>query len=375
MTTLRLFAVYLGFWSAAMAATHGQSLQLHDPQFRAYLTSVNQAEESIVNDDFAAASDHYIEAFHSKQQPFATDLFNALLCATHEQRYDVAEAHAHGLARLGCPLEVFANNPNLKGFVNSTYYKPFLNGYDADRMINERNVDHAVRGKVDSLFTIDQTMRLADPEYSFLRDSIYREDMRIMRALLPLLNTDYPSEQRLGVRWGPQAPSWETEPLVIILLHNYNSYDTTGTDNPNGLRTAAEATDVSDQLMKAVEQGSLHPEVFAYLHDRSGAFQKGINFQQEMGILVIEGRCYVGRANVNAALNARRAALGLCTREQLLAKAVYDMRSNAMGFVMSRGMSGNVSILEGLEWTTLPQETRDGLIDLGPYEPPSESEH
>jgi len=372
MTTLRFFVSYLGLWSATMLPTCAQPFRIQDPQLLAYYTAVNKAEESIVNDDFVAASDHYIEAFHSKQPPFAVDLFNALLCAAHEQRYDLAEAHAHGLARLGCPLEVFTNNPNLKGFVNSTYYKPFLNGYDADRKINERNVDHAVRGKVDSLFTIDQTMRLSDPEYSFLRDSIYREDMRIMRALLPLLNNDYPSEQRLGVRWGPQAPSWETEPLVIILLHNYNSYDTTGTDMPNGLKTAAEATDLTVQLLKAVEQGRLHPEVFAYLHDRSGDFRKGIDFAQELGILVIEGRCYVGRPDVDAALNARRAALGLCTKEQQRAKAVYKMRSNAMGFVLSRGMSGNVSILEGMEMT---EDMREGLIDLGPYEPPEESEH
>src|SRR5688572_30636889 len=107
MTTLRLFALYLGFCSAAMAATYAQPLELHDPQFLAYLTSVNKAEESIVDDDLAAASDHYVEAFRSTQPPFASDLFNALLCAAHEKRYDLAEAHAHGLARLGCPLEVF----------------------------------------------------------------------------------------------------------------------------------------------------------------------------------------------------------------------------------------------------------------------------
>lgn len=371
MTTLRLFAVHLVSWSAAMAATHAQPFQLHDPQLLAYLTCVNKAEESIVNDDLAGASDHYVQAFRSKQPPFAVDLFNALLCAAHEQRYDLAEAHAHGLARLGCPIEVFANNPNLKGFLNSKHYEPFLNGYDADRRIHERNLDRAVRGKVDSLFTIDQTMRLADREYSFLRDSIYREDMRIMRALLPLLNNDYPSEQRLGVRWGTQAPHWGSEPLVIILLHNYNSYDTTGTDMPNGLKTASEATDATDQLMKAVEQGRLHPEVFAYLHDLSGDFRKGIDLGQELGIIVIQGRCYVGRSEVNTELNARRAALGLCTKEQQRAKAIYQMRSNSMGFVLSRGMSGNVTILEGMEMTP---EMREGLIDLGPYQPPGENE-
>lgn len=371
MTTLRLFAAYLVFGSVAMAATYAQPFQLHDPQLLAYYAAVNKAEEGIVNDDFAAASDHYVEAFRNKQQPFAADLFNALLCAAQGERNELAEAHAHGLARLGCPLEVFASNPKLKGFVSSKHYKLFLNGYDADHEISASNVDPAMRRKVDSLYTIDQTMRLADREYSFLRDSIYREDKRIMRALLPMLDTDYPSEQRLGVRWGTQAPHWETEPLVIILLHSYNSYDTTGADMPNGLKTAAEATDVTDQLMKAVEQGCLHPEVFAYLHDRSGDFKKGIDFGQEMGIMVIEGRCYVGRPGGNEALNARRAALGLCTREQQVAKAVYKQRSNAMGFVLNRGMSGNLTILEGMEMT---EEMREGLIDLGPYEPPVESE-
>ncbi|MBK7944173.1 MAG: hypothetical protein IPJ85_02185 [Flavobacteriales bacterium] len=375
MIAPRLFATCLVLWSAAMTALYAQRFQLHDPQLLAYFTAVNKAEESIVNDDFASACDHYGEAFRSTQPPFAADQFNALLCATHEMRYDLAEAHAHGLARLGCPLEVFANNPNLKGFMSSTHYASFLKGYDTDRRIHERNLDRVVREQVDSLFGIDQTMRLADPEYTFLRDSIYREDLRIMRVLLPRLIPDFPGEQQLGVHWGTQAPSLEAEPLVIILLHNYNSYDTTGSDMLNSLKTATEATDLSDVLMNAVERGRLHPEVFAYLHDRSGDFGRGVHFGQVFGIIVIEGRSYVGEPDEDPALDARRAALGLCTKKQMVAKAVYDLRSNRLGFMLNRGLSGNVSILNGLMFSSLPQETRDGLIDLGPYLPPEESDH
>ena len=141
---------------------------------------------------------------------------------------------------------------------------------------------------------------------------------------------------------------------------------------PNGLRTSAEATDVTEQLMQAVEQGRLHPEVFAYLHDRSGDFRKGVGFEQEFGIIVIQGRRYVGVPGDDTVLNARRAALGLCTKEHQIAKAVYNVRSNSMGFILSRGMSGNVSILDGMEMTP---EMSEGLIDLGPYEPPVEREH
>ena len=131
------------------------------------------------------------------------------------------------------------------------------------------------------------------------------------------------------------------------------------------------ADKLSPEVRLAAAAGRPVEVLITVAGDAGWAF-RGLNlFVTLMGILVIEGRCYVGRSEVNTELNARRAALGLCTKEQQRAKAIYQMRSNSMGFVLSRGMSGNVTILEGMEMTP---EMREGLIDLGPYHPPGENE-
>ncbi len=144
-----------------------------------------------------------------------------------------------------------------------------------------------LRSRIEKLFALDQCLRQQDPNYSYLKDSIYALDKLIESEVIGMLHHKYPNEYVCGIFLDNDTTISSYLPLHIVILHNYVCLSEKDAGN------LAKCTfDFTTTLLNAVKKGQMHPQEYAYLNDRSGKFNIGEGYGQDGLLTNINGKIY-----------------------------------------------------------------------------------
>ena len=85
--------------------------------------------------------------------------------------------------------------------------------------------------KIIELNKRDQFLRIQDPTYTFLKDSTFKEDDKIMKEIIPIIaKNGYPNEYKVGIFLWSDTLLKNNGSIDIIILHNYCKLDNYKTD-------------------------------------------------------------------------------------------------------------------------------------------------
>lgn len=289
-----------------------------------YYRHINCAEQSIVQKNYKLALKYYDSAFKSWQAPFATDIYNALLCANIDSNNTYVANMATRLMVLGCEIAFFERPDYLQFFRTSAEWGHLINEYPQLRIKYLKTTDLKLRTKIDQLLCKDQRLRDIDPGYTYLKDSIYKVDDTIKMELRTIFGKKFPNEYDYGVYVESDTVLMKDSPLQTLLLHNYGKFDTSVVPNAN-----VRAYDFTKILMKAIESGKMPAQEFAYLNDRSGQFKINEGFLDDMIITEINGKYYYDNQShsVENKANENRRSIHLVSRAAEREKAVYCIKN------------------------------------------------
>jgi hypothetical protein len=308
------------------------SVNLNAQSFDKYMQYINQAELMIVEGKNKDALTSYDSAFSVWKTPFAQDIRNALQCAVLEQEMSKCYEYAKSLILLGCDLKFFYNQQGLRPFISSGKWRRLTDEYAGLRKEYMQNCNWEMRAQIEQLKARDQYWRKQDPDYTILRDSTFREDDRIMEEILEIFKEGYPTEYEIGVFINSDT-ILSSDPLMVILLHNYTSNA--------GYKKGVDLTDI---LYAFAREGQMHPHVFASLNDRSGSYKLETGFAQESIIWMVTGKNYFEKFTHDQVeqFDRQRRKLGLDLLEVARKKAVFQhcTTPNLFSFFKSPHLNG-----------------------------------
>lgn len=291
--------------------------------FDSYLAHIQTAERHILNSAYAEALSSYDTAFTTWERPFPQDIRNALQCAVLTGNTREAYRHTKSLILLGLDLDFFFRQESLRSFRTSPAWRQIVDEYPTLRSRFVQSCNWLLRSRIESLNARDQFWRAQDPHYTSLRDSTFAEDACIMAEVLEIFQEGYPTAYEAGVFIEEDTLLSRLDPLHLILLHNY-------TRNEN----YKAGPDLTEALLAFTRQGRLHPDAFAYLNSRSGAYQMQPGFAQDGVVWKADGKLYFEKINPERqeAIDQLRASIGLCTVEEMREKALFLLAEKAGGF-------------------------------------------
>jgi hypothetical protein len=162
-------------------------------------------------------------------------------------------------------------------------------------------------------------------------------DDTVAAAVMAMVRKKFPNEYDYGVFLKDDTTLAYYHPLEIILIHDYNRFDTSVVHGAN-LRNM----DFTPYLQRAVAEGAMHPESFGMLNDRSGGFRIGRGYGQEGLVMKMKGHFYYDKSSeaIGAEIERNRAEAGLCSRELGRAKLIYNVKNNANQFILAKSTFG-----------------------------------
>lgn len=267
--------------------TFFQSAFIYGDDFQAYLHFTNKAELYIVDGQFILAQKAFDTAFIYWQKPFAIDLSNYLRCANSNKDYKAVKATAAQLISLGCEMSFFSSPVYLTEFRKSALWVDLVNAYPdlRQKFISKNN--WTLRSKIERLLALDQSLRQQDPNYTVLKDSIYKSDKLIEKEVVAILQQAFPNEYNCGIYFDNDTTIAPYGLLHIVILHNYIKID----EHVAG--TISKTTyNFTKLLSDAVAKGQMHPQEFIYLNDRSVDYKLGDGFGQDGLLINIDGKLY-----------------------------------------------------------------------------------
>lgn len=291
------------------------SFELEAQSFADYLSHVNRAELLITEEAYDDALLSYDTAFTHWESPFAIDVHNALQCAVLAGDMDRALAYGRALVLLGCDLNFFYAQERLKLFRTSAQWRVLIDEYANLRNQFAQQCNWPLRAQLEQLNVRDQVLRKQNSTYTFLKDSIFYEDNRIMDEVLKIFEDHgYPEERAIGV-FVKRDTLILGDPLHIILLHNYVSND-----------VYKRGEDVTEQLLAFVAEGKMHPETFANLNDRADDYRMGAGFGHVNFIWKLKDKYYFEKTPQEqlAEQDRLRESLGLDTIAEMKQKLLFQ---------------------------------------------------
>lgn len=296
--------------------------QLHHQLDSNYLQWIENAETHIIEAEWPKALAAYEQAFQLETETTAIHLSNALHVASRMEAYESAYKYAKQLVLLGCELDFFVYQTNLKPFTHSKPFLQLCKEYPGLRQTFIQQCNWALRSSIQSLFARDQYWRHRDPNYSVLRDSIFAEDDKIMASLIPMLEHQKVNEHSVGV-FIRQDTIIDDSPLVVVLLHNYTNAD----HYKDGYNLTA-------LLLNCIQTKNISADAFAFLNDSSSGFKIKKGFARN-GVLWLEkDNLYQEKLNNEQLeqINDLRQKLHLCSVAEMRRKALYQYEHSSFQF-------------------------------------------
>ncbi len=220
-----------------------------------YYDLINNAEYTFLKGDTITSIDFYDKAFAIDFNPFAKDLFNAILLK-RKKSIDASELvekiNFAGVTKeyINC---VLSENGDLK-LCNNDSFQSDLQG------------DTTYTNFIDSLFYLDQFWRKLDFEkdnkgYNDYRKEISEADKRNGEVIIKYLRKNgYPSEKKQGLKYN--FLEREFPPLYFLLVHQQDE----------NLKY-----DLAPIIKNAISNGKLHPEMGGQLLEKYGILSFGLD--------------------------------------------------------------------------------------------------
>ncbi|WP_137760859.1 hypothetical protein [Pontibacter sp. SGAir0037] len=216
----------------------------------AYYPVINQAELSIVANDYEKALSFYREAFSKVQEPFAKDIYNAAVCATLVNDVKQAFNYLEDLVVKGVELTYLERQDVFEPLHSHKRWKKFAKKYPKNRRKYQRKTDQDVRADLDELYARDQYFRQAKGGLRVYGDTLRKIENANVVILREFIDKyGYPGEALIGV-----ADTLEDLPRFSIVIQRQTK--------------AKKGYDFSPILKSAVSAGKLSPQAAAFLMDQ-----------------------------------------------------------------------------------------------------------
>jgi hypothetical protein len=302
------------------------SLSLHANKVIDYNVLVNKAELAIVYSDLKQAMHYYDSAFNLRDKPFALDAYNATVCAVRLKQWKLAFRYANTLAELGVGKDFFNRNIYLIPLSEQKGWDRLL--LKADAAMKAKAAYKPVLAVIDSLVAKDQ--RVNHEWRDAGRASKERQIMDLTYDTIALHlhhifdSLGFLSEDKTGA-WLSDAGNEIkfTAPYSVIILHNYQS------------RMKGD-TLFSSVLRKAVNEGMIKPEFFAFFGDFGGREYGKVYYGSSMFFTAYKCKIYLEHSNreLQDTVDKARETLGMGTTLELLKKMIFNMRYPSSGFMI-----------------------------------------
>lgn len=302
--TSRIFALLLTL--AVVHNCHGNSmLQYHQ--------SVNDAELSIVGKDYKQALAYFNRAFTYSNSPFATDLYNASICAIKIGDHESAMKFCTRLTKKGVGRAFFEGKKIFVPLREHQNWEDLCSSAEELKVKFEKN-NYEVLSIIDSLVAKDQ---LANHQW---RASGQSAEMRkimdiiqdsISRHLLSILKKyEFLSEDVRGVTLSGGNIS-NSLPFDVIIIHNYQSR----------LKGFGD-TLFTGILTEALGNGIITPQYFAIIQDSPGDHIGSVDYGSARIFMKYKCNLYFDSSVEDSltVLDQRRRGIGLSSLEDLRKK-------------------------------------------------------
>ncbi len=287
---------------------------------KAYYESVNRAELSIVEANYAEAIALYDRAFQMKDFPYCRDIYNQAVCAVLVEDYSMAAANLENLCKYGYELDSLLAKPVFDPLFSSPMGEDLVKTCAG----SGQGFDHNLRQVYDSLLVVDQLFRIKEGSYAVYGDTIAALDESNATFLVNLIESDgFPTEEKVGTYL-----EFDYESFRMIVFHN-------NVGSRSGIRY-----DFTEILYEAVETGELDVRVGIQLivgstgmddfgFEFSGLVQHGLeeNFQKgKVDTTLSAWGFYSIEPDMEREIDERRAKMGLCSLDDFRAKTIYGMK-------------------------------------------------
>lgn len=228
-----------------------------------YFENINKAELDIANQDYRGASEKYKIAFTNKENPFAIDLYNALITSLRLEDFDQSYTYCILLAEKGVGQNFFSKKSDFKKLrIKKRKDWNSLLILAADRKAKYDRDNKEINNKLAILYKRDQEIHallrsnpenIPDPEIEVKRvdDSTSFELMALFQEY------GFLSEFNLGAPITDDTVILKQPNFYIIIRHNFQGlirYDTL----------------FAGTCRKAIQQGEMDPMVYAVMRDANG---------------------------------------------------------------------------------------------------------
>ncbi len=220
--------------------SNAQIFELKNQQLRKYYELINTAENKIIDGQYKKAFHFYKKAFKINKEPNAKDLYNSLKVAQKIDEKAFVKKQYHKLKCLKFKyLDELKVAENLK--VNNAKC--------------ENTIDENYRKKLDSLVKIDQHCRkISKGDYDEYKREIGKSDSICPLNLLELIKEKgFPNEYNIGLASSNKS---FFQGFYYVIWHQLKTQS-----------TGKQQVDFYEEIIKALNQGKISPELSAFLFD------------------------------------------------------------------------------------------------------------
>lgn len=291
-----------------------------------YYHYTNQAELAIVRADYAQAAANYKDAFKANIRPFATDVYNALCCALRLNNQKDSYKYCLLLAKKGVGENFFEKKALFNDFKQKD--KGAWHKILAHARGNRKKFDanfRSLNAQLNNLYNRDQQVHrlLQQPgrDYEQTEILVKKSDDSISRELMKVYERwGFLSEFNMGAFVSDDTVLQLQPPFYIIMLHNFqgiSSYDTL----------------FAPMCKKAIQEGTLHPMVYAGFRDGNPA---NGNVYYGTAHYIIGYKCSIYKEvedadtpeyNTIKRINKQRAKIFIPSFEDALQKIVFRIQN------------------------------------------------
>lgn len=300
-----------------------------------YNTKINKAELSITNGKFKEALNYYESSFKLKEQPFAQDLYNAIVCALKLHLNRKALALSFILADKGVGKSFFEKKSIFQLLKNEEGWQSLLSAAEDAQKSYDRN---PIQKRIKDLIEADRIMHTKwflatqDPNNELRKRMMIVDDSLSLELMDLFKNEGYLSEGQISVGINNDTTINSMPLFGIIILHKAMTYSDTL---------------FSNVLKAALKQGEIKPDVVAKFLDYGGRKGKRSTYGAEFLYMIYKCNLYVNNKLSIPDINSARAELGLCSLDDYLKKVRFVINHPATDFSLN-AYSGKIGSFSNL---------------------------
>lgn len=301
---------------------------------KAYHAVVSKAEEAIMCKKYIEANALYEKADNYRKNPFASDIYNRILCNHYGGQRDEIFENLKTLVEVS---GISINTLNEKYRFLLLYperWSKFKEWYEQGIQKHIQGLDMSSVKLCKQVQSADQQYRYTEDRYTKFKKQNEEVDSMNSRKLLSFFEENgYPQESEIGVLEVKGKRKGFQNTLKIAVMHLFQNVNQSWSEMENG----ENIVDRVDRILeKSVHEGKLHPEMYLeFLYGRqvhTNGF--GQDNMLEPPVTIIEGNYYIKPIDYERldSINAVRSAIYLEELELYYAKAIFMAKNQDLGF-------------------------------------------